>query len=355
VITTTRLLLPLLALIVTSAEATAAIRPSFHLDSCSWRATHIVVVTEGATIDGNVEVLESWAGDLRPGDKLTIPELAAFVPEKARAIAPAFGGKKADQPTHVTGSRMVLFLVLADEPGKPKWRAADPVWKAIGVSMVWIEGGMGYALEQRINPGPSELVAQDMTERELKRTRHLGAGLRAGAEHESVGRGDSVRLAADVRTLLTDDSDFIRSSVITALGDAGAIALPSLRRVVADETLLRHHGTALRALAKAGGSETTEDMVAVLKVELKLWKETGPVLKAGWWNGTGLEWDEVERLRAHYGRIMAALDGLRVLKAAAGREPVTATRNLWRSLPQLRDIGGDQIGEACDAALKAFK
>src|SRR5206468_844470 len=84
---TARLLLPLLALILPTT-ATAAIRPSFHLDTCSWRATHVVVVSEGETIDGAVTVLESWVGDLRPGDTLAVPELAAFAPEKARAIAP---------------------------------------------------------------------------------------------------------------------------------------------------------------------------------------------------------------------------------------------------------------------------
>src|SRR6516225_2237512 len=76
-----------LGLLVYAAEAAAAIEPSFHLDGCSWHATHIVVISEGEKIDGDVEVLESWKGDLKKGDRITVPELAAFAPEKERVIS----------------------------------------------------------------------------------------------------------------------------------------------------------------------------------------------------------------------------------------------------------------------------
>ena len=351
---TTRLLLPLIALVLHSSAAAAAIRPSFDLDSCSWRATHVVVVSEGEIIDGAVEVLESWAGDLKPGDTLAIPELAAFAPEKARTIAPAFRGKKPDQPALVSGARMILFLVKSEETGKTKWLAADAIYKTMQVSVVWIEGGMAYATILQKNPGPSEIRALEMTERELKRRVGRVSGTRI-ALAESIGRGDAAKLAAEVRTLLADDSDFIRWSVIDALGSAGPIALPSLRRALADDTFLKHHSSVLKAMAKAGRADAAPDLLAVLKDELKYWKEIGPGLKAGWWNGTRLEWQDVERHHDHYGRIMAALHGLQMLKYDESRDAVTATRDLWRSLSQLREIGNDQIGEACDAALKAFK
>src|SRR5438874_1861724 len=103
-----RAALPLLVWAAWTCPAFAAIRPSFHLDTSGWHATHIVVVTEGERIDGKVRVLESWRGDLRPGDRLELPDLAAFAPLKSRAISAPFLAKPmAGQPTHVTGDRMV--------------------------------------------------------------------------------------------------------------------------------------------------------------------------------------------------------------------------------------------------------
>jgi hypothetical protein len=52
----------------------AGIRPSFSLDGCSWRATHIVLV-QTTPEDGVFSVVESWKGGLKPGDSLEIPEL----------------------------------------------------------------------------------------------------------------------------------------------------------------------------------------------------------------------------------------------------------------------------------------
>src|ERR1700675_1677595 len=52
----------------------ADIRPSFSLDGCSWRATHIVLV-QTTPEDGVFSVVESWKGDLKPGDSLNLLEL----------------------------------------------------------------------------------------------------------------------------------------------------------------------------------------------------------------------------------------------------------------------------------------
>src|SRR5262245_709907 len=98
-------------------------RPAFSLDAVAWQATHIVVATEGQKIDGELEILESWKGDLKKGDRIRIPELAAFAPKLERVIfkkssftVRPFGSElKAPPPdppapTHVTCARMVLFL-----------------------------------------------------------------------------------------------------------------------------------------------------------------------------------------------------------------------------------------------------
>ncbi len=57
----------LLLLGVFASSASAAIRPSFYLDYSVWKATHIVLATEGDSIDGRLRVIESWKGNLEAG------------------------------------------------------------------------------------------------------------------------------------------------------------------------------------------------------------------------------------------------------------------------------------------------
>src|SRR6185369_5181374 len=76
----------LLFLLTVSSAASAGLRPSFDPDGCSWRATDIVVVTEGSQIDGNFKVLETWKGDLKPGQTIRVPELRSFQDQAARLI-----------------------------------------------------------------------------------------------------------------------------------------------------------------------------------------------------------------------------------------------------------------------------
>lgn len=52
----------------------ASFRPSFDLDPCSWNATHIVLVQTTAN-EGVFSVVESWKGDLKPGELLELPEI----------------------------------------------------------------------------------------------------------------------------------------------------------------------------------------------------------------------------------------------------------------------------------------
>ena len=88
-----RALVCLVLALVNTDTAFAIIQPSFYLDDCAWHATHIVVVTKGKKIDENVEVVESWKGDLKKGDPIAVPELAVFALEKERVISPLMFGR----------------------------------------------------------------------------------------------------------------------------------------------------------------------------------------------------------------------------------------------------------------------
>lgn len=126
--------------------------PSFELGYSSWESTHIVVVTEGDKVDGEVEVLESWVGDLKKSDKLSLPDLAAFAPEEERVVSKGAKQEK-DPPASVTCSRMVLFLRKREEAekGKPtrtSWTPTVPYGlKGMKASATWIEGA-------RCSPSP---------------------------------------------------------------------------------------------------------------------------------------------------------------------------------------------------------
>ena len=133
----------LILLLLCSFSVHAKTHTMIDMESCVRDATHVVVVTEGDRIDGHVIVLESWRGDLKPGDSLDIPVLAKFKSKKSRHIEceDCFGylGKCLDAtPKFVSGSRIILFL--QGQTGR-----SDPQkWFAIGAA--WIERWQTYAL-----------------------------------------------------------------------------------------------------------------------------------------------------------------------------------------------------------------
>jgi hypothetical protein len=203
-------MLIVLFIVTTSVPQTRGIpRPSFDDVICAWEATDIVVGSKGEKIDGVVKVLESWKGDLKTGDLLTVPELAEFADEKARIIAKPLGTKdtSADEPESVTCSRMVLFLVRKQNKangGKPEsitWLPANTRWKKIHVSIAWIEKGKVVAFRQCISPGPSELILHQTTEAEFKRQVENVLALQAKLRH-AIQQEDSAKLAATVKPLL---------------------------------------------------------------------------------------------------------------------------------------------------------
>src|SRR5213080_3129197 len=114
-----RVLVLALFVLLGCLTASAGIRPSFSPEQCSWRATDIVVVTEGAEIDGVLTILETLKGDLKPGATITIPEMAEFKSKEARLVPePWYQTSKNLPPIYVTGNRMILFLIDAKRARK---------------------------------------------------------------------------------------------------------------------------------------------------------------------------------------------------------------------------------------------
>lgn len=351
--------LAVIPLFVSATHASAALMPSFRLEPCSWEATHIVVVTEGDKIDGEVEVLESWKGDLKQGDKLSLPDLASFAPEKKRVVSKRFVGGDQDEklPATVSGSRMVLFLIHKQgkpEEGKPantSWLPASK-WREMHASVTWIEGGKVFAFVQEINPGPLQLIWLGLEEKELKKK--MDAVVKAQSTlTEAIRKGDEAKLTTTALELLKPEPTFVSHAAILDLGKVEK-GLPALRAILKDEKLLQHHSTAVSSLRKAAGADAGPELVRVLEHELTFWKKVGPDLPKGWWNGAKgeIKRDEIERLRGHYDVAHSVVLELGSLRHASGREVVSEFGEYWKSLPQLVEV--KQLADVCDATLKAL-
>ncbi|HEY3788449.1 MAG TPA: HEAT repeat domain-containing protein [Urbifossiella sp.] len=169
---------------------------------------------------------------------------------------------------------------------------------------------------------------------------------------EAIRQNDPDKRAAAVRPLMHSEFWIVQVSVLSALGDSGPKSLPALRAILKDEELRKFHNDAIRALGKAGGAEVGPELTELLKQEHAFWKKTAPGLPNAWWNGDGLNWEEVERLRNHYCVAQAAIIALGEIRHSGGREAVIEFRDYWKSLPQL-DF--DQMQNACETALKKMR
>ena len=352
----------LLILFVCGSKANAGIRPSFGLDYCSWHATHIVVATEGERIDGRLTVLESWKGDLSPGEVISISELATFKSPSSRAIKAMFDRETKGPLKIVTGSRMILFLKKESEPvgnrretyhdaaSKFGWAPADKA--GINVSVVWVEADQTFAFLQLMNPGPSLLTNYGETESEI-RDRSFAVIRVQDSLNETLATSDCSKKTEALEEFSTSSLYYASEVAFAEMQKCGDAALGVLRRMLNDQSLLRVHRKVIESMADIGGEKVGDELTQIVKEELEFWKATGPGLKEGWWNE--IDQPETDALRNRYGRVYAALYSLRKLGFSGCKESIIEFRDFWRSLPQLEDKSGlNQISEECDKILNSL-
>jgi hypothetical protein len=149
------------------------------------------------------------------------------------------------------------------------------------------------------------------------------------------------------------DLYYARDLAFAELQKCGKSALPVLRRMLSDQTILKSHSEVIKSLTAAGGDEVADELTSIVKGELEFWKDVGPRLRVGWWND--INNPETEVLRNRYSKILESLYSLRKLKTPGCKEIVTELRDFWRSLPQLEDKSGlTQMSEACDKVLEVL-
>ena len=139
------------------------IMPEFDRGSGTWYATHIVLADGGDKHDGEFRVIESWKGDLKAGQQLSIPGLARFKDPATRKISEWYIARAdGDKREVVTGRRMVLFLIKSDWVDGGDWLSAmmhsGGNRYAMDYSVVWVEDTNAYAVKQPRNPGPNMIV-----------------------------------------------------------------------------------------------------------------------------------------------------------------------------------------------------
>jgi len=344
---------------VLSHPAFPAIRASFKLDYSSWHSTHIVLVMT-TSADGTFEVVESWKGDLRVGERLAIPELrpapdAIPISRYPKSWSDAVrGGISELIPKEPVGSRMVLFSRRADETlgangrdkiGAQVWKPSD-LMDTMNASVIWIDGDQLYCFTQFQNPGPSVLLAFPDSETKVRNR---------VAEINQIQENMTVALAT------TDGAEraerlkpYVRSDVLPAqifalaeLGKSGPNAVRTILEMLDDPSFADESPELVKALVQAGGESVGAELNNRLRADLAFWRSKGPSLSQGWWNkDTRIH----APLRERYDRTYQLIVGLEKTQYTAALNTATQLRDLWRSLPQLNDL--NELAKECDNLIR---
>ena len=326
----------------------ASIRPSFSLDECSWNATHIALVQTTAN-DVVFSVVESWKGDLKPGDSLELSELkpaenavpiTSYAKSGGSTLQDEFGISE-QIPRQAIGSRMILFLKKQEGGGigtTVKWEPAS-AWGGMKVSALWIDGGKAFCFQQWMNPGPSALSQCErwpvrssdvaiftvrirevlQTQRDLVETLALK---NVDGRAERLGR------------IALGDVYEAQKEAIGALGRAGTVALPEILQVM-DKPPGFYDGDALmRMFVEAAGKDSGRQLHARLQEDVIYWKTVGSTLTQNWLGQLIVVGSPLFVKFQETSLLIRELDREHYAPAA---QTIAELRNFWVSQPQLYD------------------
>lgn len=327
------------------AIARAESLPSFEAARCTARATHIVVV------NAKGEVLESWRGDLVPGDRVPLAEMRIKLEQEVSAI---FGAKlEPGAPTKVTGARLVLFLRRGGSKfgtGQEVGGWAPAHWFGwFNASAVWIEGERAYALQQWINPGPQAMLPAG-TESELKKAVREHSAARA-KDFASARAEQDVAKRADRLAAVALEHPGFAPDALAGLEWCGPAAVPALRKIV--DTELIDNRTRLDAYAVLSkiGPPARAELMKPFAWQLKAWKDALGSIEYNAEHKIGFTTDERYRLAL----LRVVTDNPDAFAGAtdAERKLLKELRDLWANHAVLSGVGekGDRIADRLDRAL----
>ena len=348
-----RVLIVATVVLTAAACARGIIRASPWLDRLAWHASHVLVATEGEEIDGNVKVLEAWKGNVAAGTTLSIPELAAFAPEKERTIATLFP----DRPGGVvSGHRMVLFLVRtsAEADGdatEVRWKPAATIG-GVRVSVAWLEDGQAYAIRQMLNPGPAEMVPLHMSE--------------AMFRVETLRMND-VRRAFDRAVDLDDTAERARAlepyawmrrwpevhaSAIRQLIACGQDGYGVLMALLQSHRFSTQYHTMVREIGETGHPAVGPFLTRLVKMDLTYMRRVAPALRETGREYPALENPDAPRFPDRMSRLNYAVYYLRELGYAGCRDAIRELLSFWKAEPLLEEHYGEEIIPNCKAILE---
>jgi hypothetical protein len=323
------------------SDSAAEAGPRFDLDESCWLATHVVVATEGRSIDGHLTVLESWVGALAPGTEVHLPGLAALAPTASRRVY---------RGTVVTGGRMVLFL----RDDVPAGRSARVSAMGDLESACWIEGEDVYAMVARTNVGGNFLASLGRNEEEL-RARVREVRETKGALTGARTNGDAERRLAVATKHVDADHPRVVHEAFEVIRGCGKVAVPFLLTLLQRDREGRYEERVYGALGAIGDAAAVPALVTRLEEELAFWTEAKEVLPRGWWHGRQMDWDEKKPYSVHIDHVEHSLRALEAIAAPGFEDVVRRTQELWSAAPALHEVGHGLVERACAAALGALE
>jgi hypothetical protein len=326
-----RILLAVAALACAAAPVRASGTPMDEARWSSWIASDIVVA------DSTGKVLEVWKGTaLKVGDALPVDntDFRLRLPQVVQHGG-AFGSKI--EGTKVHADRVILFLHKTPKNSpdlKPEgsWQGLYPMFVSAGAGGVYAQV---YALEK---DGTQHVYAVSKTEAEFKKE-YLPIAERRTALDAALALPDAAKRAEALKPFATSGQRG-QSEALEALPECGAHGVGPLAAALfdADANTKQFHGerareSAIRGLLKVGkpaGGELTK----FFEKQLAFWKQTGPELRDGWYNGvTGPEGVQLRLLL----NATESADALAVLPTE-GRAAARELLKLWADTPALASV-----------------
>ena len=333
-------------------------RNSSPLDDLAWAATRVVLVVTTAT-DGTFEVLESWKGDLRVGERVIVPELRPASDAIPIARYPksfleaARGGVSELIPRQPVGAHMILFLRCSTGqreqtremhgPAGCRWEPLDPML-TMKASAVWIDNGRLFRFTKFSVPGPTFLYefpeSQQTLQSRVAEIKAIQDEMATALAKHGAERAELLQpyVHSAVRSA--------RQTALEELGSSGPLAAPTIRGMLDDPAFADEASELIGALVRADGENIGQDLTRRLQGELTFWRATGPSLAQGWWN------EDPRRnapLRQHYMQTFQLVLGIEKTHYSPALNTVLELRDFWRSLAQLNDPSGlNQMADECD-------
>ncbi len=363
----------------------AALRLDFEIDRFSWHATHIVLAQTTAN-DGVLSVVESWKGDLKPGDSIAVPELKpnenavpiSSYPKPVGSYLRDESGISERIPRQPIGSRVILFLKKQDGNGVEtpvKWGPA--IGNEMKISVLWIDGGKAFCFQALETWGTATNLSPCL--RWTVRSSDAAVFIARIQEVLQAQEGLAETLAFPNVEVRAERLGFIAQSnvypaekeAIEALGKAGTVALPEILQVMDKPPASFYDGDALiRVFVEAAGKDSGRQLHARLQQDVIYWRTVGPTLTPDWLDRLTVVGSPLFVKFEETSLLIRELDHEHFAPAAP---TVAELHDFWVSQPQLYDpkwgnkqlrtSGGTaldmehlrlfELTEQCDAFLKA--